>query len=536
MDREALDEVDSVTRFLDRKVDEDPGRVVSVLTTVVANTFGESPQPVEVTEAAILMNAAGVVINAASRMSDEQALLIAERWMTLVIGSGLLTGTRFETAALYNLANCQTSITDICVARAALHVPVPERALACVEARFADRERLRLARMNLWSAAVLSDDGRERGMRLCNLANTLDHSGRWVEAYDAYVRALQEDPENGNAAGNAADLISRVIGAGWDYEGHLCALYDKYLRQAKANRAVTVAVAGEGAAQRYDEMELVGSDVPLATSYAEDDAYRSWITRHRLALVAALEGLGCHDHSGRWDTIALNSVTSSTGRAAPPAIFAILNVLKADFLVARRLAFDAEQSIDETGGWAQQPSDPGVYTDTLNYAVYGEVSSKLVLAHRAALDVLDKTAVAVNEHLQVGDDPRRVSFRKFWFDDAAGTQLRSALMHHKESANAVLSMAELALDMTPGGLYGHAQDVRNAGTHRFVKIHLGVAEIESTPTMQAIPLDAMRETCLQSLTVARAAYVYLVELLRLFEAGKASSSSFTVPLALPDSL
>jgi len=46
-----------------------------------------------------------------------------------------------------------------------------------------------------------------------------------------------------------------------------------------------------------------------------------------------------------------------------------------------------------------------------------------------------------------------------------------------------------------------------------------VAEIESTRTMQAIPLDAMRETCLQSLTVARAAYIYLVELLKVFEAG-----------------
>ena len=482
MDREALHEVDAVTRFLNREVDRGPGRVVSMLTTLVTNTFGEFPQPVDETEAAILMNAAGVVINAASRMSDEQALQIAERWMTLVVGSGLLTGTRFESAALYNLANSQTSITDLCVARAALQVPKPERALACVEARFADRERLRLARINLRSAAVLSDDGRERGVRLCNLANTLDHSGRWVEAYDAYVLALQEDSENGNAAGNAAVLVSRVIGAGWDYEGHLCALYDKYLRQAKANRAVTVAVAGEGAAQRYDEMDLVGSDVPLAPPHAADDAYRSWITRHRLALAAALEGLGCHDHDGRWDTIALNSVTTSTDSAGPPAIFAIINVLKADFLVARRLAFDAEESIAETGGWAQHQSDPGVYTDTLNYAVYGEVSSKLVLAHRAALDVLDKTAVAVNEHLQIGDDPRRVSFRKFWFDGSAGTQLRSALMRHEELANVVLSMAELALDMTPGGLYGHAQDIRNAGTHRFVTIHLGVEDIESTPS------------------------------------------------------
>lgn len=408
MDREALDGVNAATLFLDRKVDEDPERVTAILTAVVTDTFGESPEPVATVDAAILMNAAGVVINAACRTSDEQALQIAEQWMTAVVDSGFLMGTRFESAALYNLANSQTAITDVCVAQAALHAPEPERALACVQARFTERERLRLARTNFRSATVLTDDGRERGMRLCNLANTLDHSGRWVEAYDAYVRALQGDPQNGNAAGNAALLISRVIGAGWDYEGHLCALYDKYLRQAKANRAVTVAVAGEQAAQRYDDLQLVGSDVPLTTPLAEDDPYRSWIARHRLALAAALEGLGSSDLDNRWDTIALNSVTTSKDATSPPAIFAILNVLKADFLVARRLAFEAEEIIDETGGWAQHQSDPGMYTDTLNYAVYGEVSSKLVLAHRAALDVLDKR-VCCTERWQVKMSPIRAA-------------------------------------------------------------------------------------------------------------------------------
>ena len=38
------------------------------------------------------------------------------------------------------------------------------------------------------------------------------------------------------------------------------------------------------------------------------------------------------------------------------------------------------------------------------------------MAHRAALDVLDKTAVAVNEHFAVGDRPDKVNFRTFWFE------------------------------------------------------------------------------------------------------------------------
>lgn len=274
-------------------------------------------------------------------------------------------------------------------------------------ARWGERERLRRARHELAIAASLADDGGDRGMRLCNLANTLDHSGRWIEAHDAYVRALGADPTNGNAAGNAAVLIGKVVGAGWDSEGHLCALHDRYVRLAQQNRPRTVKVAGEHAARLFDSLELLGSTEADEPPHDASDPYQVWIARHRLALVAALEGLGGSAGSSRWDTVTLRSVTTAIDVVDTPPIFEILNILKADFLVARRLAFDAIRIIDETGCWAQDDSDPGVYTETLNYAVYGEVSSKLVLAHRAALDVLDKTAVTVNEHLGVGDDPRR---------------------------------------------------------------------------------------------------------------------------------
>ncbi|GLE55929.1 hypothetical protein NJBCHELONAE_12370 [Mycobacteroides chelonae] len=534
MDEDALRDVAGLTYFLDGKVDEDPQRVAALLTTVVGEAFGGSPTPTQTRDAAILMNAAGVVINAACRTGDVEALMTAEGWMTSVIDSGLVAGSQYESAALYNLANCQTSIADIRVSLASTQAPERTQMQAWVATRFADHERLRLARQNLKSSAMLLDGGLERSTRWCNLANTLDHSGRWIEAYDAYVRALREAPSNGNAAGNAAVMISRVIGAGWDYEGHLCNLYDQYLRQAKDNRAVTVAVAGEAAAQRYDHMELTGTDIPPTTPAASGDPYLMWIASHRLALAAALEDLGSSSKETRWDTIGLNQVSTKLDAASPPLIFAMLNVLKADFLVARRLAYEAEEALATTDGWAQHPTDPGVYADTLNYAVYGEVSSKLILAHRAALDVLDKTAVAVNEHLQVGDNPKKVSFRKFWFEDVACTQLRSALIGHAGLSNAILSLAELAIDMAPDSLYGHAQLVRNAGTHRFITVHLGITDVESSATMQAITLETMRETCIEALTVARAAFIYLVELLRVFESNKAGSTHAAVPLFLPE--
>ncbi len=82
-------------------------------------------------------------------------------------------------------------------------------------------------------------------------------------------------------------------------------------------------------------------------------------------------------------------------------------------------------------------------------------------------------------------------------------------------------------------MYEHAQDVRNAGTHRFILVHQGMVEVESNSTMQAMTLSGMREACHQSLTVARAAFIYLVALLAVFESRKAAGKA-TLPLFLPD--
>ncbi|GAB3429084.1 LA2681 family HEPN domain-containing protein [Flindersiella endophytica] len=533
MKQENLRAAQQTIIFLDGQTDEDPERVIALTSAVVLEVLGDRFELVSIERAAVLMNASGVLVNAAVRTSDVGVLEVAEDWMSKVVDSQLLRGTAYESTAAYNLANSRIAIADIRWATAWHASNEGNRIVACATARWADRERLRQARHGLDSAARVARTNEAAGMQLCNLANTYDHSGRWIEAYDAYVRALEADPTNGNAAGNAAILISRAIAAGWDFEGHLCLLYDRYVRLAHANRARTVAVAGEHAAQRFDALETLGGAAAETGSHAGSDPYRAWVVRHRLALVAALEGAGTS--GGRWDTLTLRSVTTPADVEDSPAIFSILNILKGDFLVARRLAFEAHQVIQDTDCWSQDDSDPGVYTDTLNHAVYGEVASRLVLAHRAALDMLDKTAVAVNEHLKVGDNPKRVSFRKFWFEDDTRTQLRFALMQHTELATAVLSMAELALDMSQGSIYGHAQDVRNAGTHRFVLLHHGLREVSTTPTIQAVTVDAMMETVIQSLTVARASYIYLVAMLTAHETKKPDSTGATLPVYLRDS-
>jgi tetratricopeptide (TPR) repeat protein len=521
MDIDSLRRIDGLATFLVSKLDEDPERVAAAIVQTVVEELGGPDIPIESEmDARVMMNAASVLVNAAERTSNIQLLEVGEIWMALSAGSEHLVGTPDEARARYNLANSQLGTVDAKSLPMQGEVSDAETRAA---KRWAHRDRLRLVRSGFSTAADLDTEGHTEGMALCNLANTLDHSGRWIEAYEAYTRALKADPTNGNAAGNAAVLIDRAIQSGWDFEGHLCSLYDHYLTMAHANRDRTIEVAGEGAAARFDQMQLLGSHEMLHQVGASDDDYQQWIIDHRLALTASLEGLGKSDREGRWDTANIRQVTTPVGQETMPPIFALVNLLKADFLVARRLAFDTTQRIATSAdGWKQEASDPGVYSDTLDYSIYGTLSSSLVLAHRAAIDMLDKTAVAANEHFEVGDDPQYVSFRRFWTRTVKGGSavLRPELFAKSHLASSVLAMAELAHDMLDDGIYAHAQEVRHAGTHRFVLVHHSLREIETNAAVQAIDLNHMVETTMQALSVARAAFLYLVSMVDVDESIK----------------
>lgn len=48
----------------------------------------------------------------------------------------------------------------------------------------------------------------------------------------------------------------------------------------------------------------------------------------------------------------------------------------------------------------------GQFADALDYALYGPDTSALVLAHRTALDLLDKVAVTANSYFELGLAPK----------------------------------------------------------------------------------------------------------------------------------
>lgn len=516
---------------INRQRGEDPAGAVDDLRALLTDIRGHYTQPPDWVTALMLLNLSSVLVNLAGDARDVHALLEGAELARECSASDQLTEIELR-QALYNQATAYSTAADV---RSGDEVNWNARVLGdWASARWGVRHWLLTARRLFRDAASPegADNAEQSGMALCNLANALDSSGRWVEAYDEYVHALERDPTNGNAAGNAAVLIGRAAKAGWGNRVHLFGLYDRYLLRARELRDRTVEIAGERAARRYDEMELSGSGHAGDEAEPLDD-YQAWVLEHRLALTAALEGIGhSNDH---WDDAFLNRAITPIDSTDPPAVFVMLNLIKADYLVARRLLHGAEILLDDEP-FFQHPDDSGLYMDTMDEAVYGEPMAMLLLAQRSALDVLDKLAVATNEHFAIGVKTREVYFSSFWTEQVATTpghvkkpKLRSAVLAAMPRAETtVLAMAELALDMTTGGMHEQAKKLRNAGTHRFAL--LTRTPIPDRPSIDTFTVEDARAAALEALAVARAALLYLVAGIDVVESDR-PEPSLSIPIS-----
>lgn len=382
------------------------------------------------------------------------------------------------------------------------------------------------ARKHYRRALSLQRRGELSSVVLTNLGNSLWKAHRWAEAYDAYSHALQRDASNGVAATGAAKVLLRCIQHGIGDRDILLAVAARHLRVAKQNPRRIAELAG-GRATRV-LAKLLQSSTPTGQlpdlSRASD--YERFVADHRLALSPTIEGL---DTSlKRWDSICIETMTEPMGAdSGVPPLFAMLNILKSDFLVARHLTYQALS--------CPMP-ESGLYFDTLDYATYGVVPSMLCLAQRACLDLLDKLAVAATEFF--GIIARKVYFWNRWFTDRKKgqplswhPQLRDEI--HRGNT-AVVAMAELSLDLSEGGGLHLMKDFRNSSTHKFTVLHdLGSEPGRESKYVKHCAVDQFKLHLLESLQLARAAVLYFVEIVAIAEAIKKPHVRNSAPMIVP---
>ncbi|NIJ79280.1 tetratricopeptide (TPR) repeat protein [Xanthomonas arboricola] len=429
----------------------------------------------------------------------------------------------FPTADLtYNLANGLVAT-----------IGFPPRDDSWLDHLESSKESRAEARRCFWKAA--QDTDADYGLRTqawTNLANQFSSSYRLGEAQDGWLAALEIDPENGVAASSAARNLLWLYARGGCSE--LTRIEAVMLAKiADRHRDRVVQYAGAQAAEQIAAFASELEDPPPRSQH--QDPFISWVERERLTLAPAVELID--PSMGKLDWLMLPGILERDPGSGgmPPPIFAMFNVLKSDFILARDLLWRAaDQDVWPT---------TGRFGDTLDYATYGPDASALILAHRTALDLLDKIAVTANHYFELGQSPDKVYFGKLWRGKPDKTTGVTPLAEKVEKTirggvSALYGLVELAEDYDSSeGILRSQKELRNAGTHRFVVLHdMGdPTQSRQAPEIAHHRREPFTREVLRALRVARSAIQMLALSISQHEQSFAARTSGLVgSLIVPD--
>ena len=366
----------------------------------------------------------------------------------------------------------------------------------------------------LYQSAGLEESAQDdiSAQSFTNLGNSLLCAYRFVEAYDAYTKALYFDPTNGVALTGAAKVLLLFVKNRTGDSNVLHAVAARYLLKARENPARIRELAGEQAYQQISgmlERDFPAGEVPDLSAASK---YQHFVAKHRLALAPTIEGLDLTMQ--RWDSLRIGSLTEgiAAGSGVPP-LFAMFNVMKSDYLVARYLAYTALQD---------EMPESGNYSDTLDYARYGVFPALLTVAQRACLDLLDKVAAASSEYLSLPGEPSRIKFMNRWFESLrAGESLQWQPGIRDEIARgntALLAITEVAGDIAEGGFLQDKRSLRNTSTHRFIVLHdMGDSADRESKYIDHYKVAKFVDQLIETLRLARAVLLYFVDMVKIRE-------------------
>lgn len=382
------------------------------------------------------------------------------------------------------------------------------------------------ARRHFLYSGSKCQESEAKGTAFNNLGNALNVANRWVEAYDQYMCALEHDPTNAVASTGAVKILLRAIERGIGDKERLNPVVARLIKMSRLNEHRIRELAGEQAHQGLQG--LLSNEVPDSNKNIKKlSKYERFVKENRLNLSLTIEG---EDFSiRRWDSLGIRTVTVPVkSEPGTPPIFAMFNVLKADYLLARRLVFDSKyKKIPETT----------TYSDTLDYANYGAEESMLILCQRMCLDILDKIAVAATEYFGLSEKIQSINFENRWFVVDAktkGLKWNDALKSHIQNGNwAIIALAEIALDLKGLGFLHQKRQFRNAGTHRFLILH----ELDFRPSRHSDYIEHSLHSdfygaTVESLRLVRAALIHFVEMIGINE-NRRKKNEKTLPIDIP---
>lgn len=382
---------------------------------------------------------------------------------------------------------------------------------------------------------VLSDKqaGPElRNQSATNFGNALLETGRWVEALDVYQKARRIWPRNGVSAlremqclmgfHNAAQSDPARYGTYSDLE-RLGQCIVELSSVVEDTYTEIGQLAGEQAVEQARHAVSQINTPGTIRKQHEKDSFFEFIESNSLAL--SLFCSSAQYENGKVDTAAFQHITDDDWQSTSvPEIFAMLNVMKADYALARQLFYEAR--FDDCTTIFRETVKSG---DTLDYSIYGVQVSAMCSAQRIAYDILDKIAVSLSGHLKLGQAKRK-TFDSFWYDDKNGKEKRLNETVKKEinaGNRGLLALYDLHRDTTKdvpekAGFLRALKEYRNSSTHRFTVLHdenIGLGRT-SGKLVDHEHVTQFEELTLSSIRLARAALFYFCDAINSAEGRK----------------
>lgn len=365
---------------------------------------------------------------------------------------------------------------------------------------------------------------------LTNLANQLDHIGRFIEAIELFDNVLEQVPHFAMALGNRGIALS----------GYARSLYDgghAALLMMMAHDSLGAAIAQEalydsdGQDTARAEFERQHADIRTHLDVegirravdlnghslgrgAAERAYRRWCLDQRLFL-NPLNDIGRLPIAAR-DILTLPPLTVDNPTAQPPSVIGFFNQMKQEFVSARCLYYEAIE--------ADRPhySDREVLLyNTLDYPSYSLATEKVRVAYRIAYSLLDKVAFFLNAYLALGHKQKQVSFRKVWYNSKGSQGLLERFTAYENwplrglfwvSKDIFEEEFQFVTEPDAEAL----KDIRDHLEHKYLQLHESWAApawsnsvLPSEELGLHIGRDSFTVRALRVLKLARAALVYL---------------------------
>ncbi|MCD9584772.1 LA2681 family HEPN domain-containing protein [Tenacibaculum maritimum] len=268
-----------------------------------------------------------------------------------------------------------------------------------------------------------SNDTNRKCEILTNLANDLNHLGRYSEAIELWKKALELDDNFSMAIGNLGFGLfhyAQIIYDDWHKAYFLKEAYrnlnkikdsEDIYDEAKVSFNEVISIIEKQV--NSDFLHSPNSFEEYSLGKTKDEInYRKWCLENKLFLNPMNDVF--KENIVARDVLSLPTIVVKSTEKDIYNYHSFFNQIKQEFCSARYFFY--ESTINGNIHFSDREN---FIIDTLDYATYSFNLEKLKTSFRLFYSILDKIAYLINSYFKLGKKPFEVTFRKIWLEKKA---------------------------------------------------------------------------------------------------------------------